>query len=238
MTVHKSFDQAVSDRRSTRGYLDTPVSETLIRESIDLALWSPNSSNLQPTEFYWVRDPEKKKQLAKACLGQPAATQAQELIVCVARTETWDRNRKDFLKFLLGEKSKGKKIPTAAILYYEKLSVLMYSLGLKSLMKFFYTLYQRTRGQVTMRLPLVRSDLVLWAVKSAALACQTLVLALQVRGVDSCMMEGFDPWKVRKLLQLPRDSEIVMVISAGYSDPNARQVPKYRGPKNWFLFEV
>ena len=44
---------------------------------------------MQSWAFYRVVDPEKKARLAEACLSQPAATTAAELIVAVARTDTW-----------------------------------------------------------------------------------------------------------------------------------------------------
>jgi nitroreductase len=41
------------------------------------------------------------------------------------------------------------------------------------------------------------------------------MLALSAHGFDSCPMEGFDEPAVKRLLNLPKAAEIVMVIAAG-----------------------
>ncbi len=66
-----------------------------------------------------------------------------------------------------------------------------------------------------MRGPFGRHEQALWAVKTVALACENLMLALTAHGYDSCPMEGFDEPRVKRLLCLPRASAIVMVIAAG-----------------------
>ena len=93
-TSAPEFEKVVCSRRSTRVYTDAPIAEDVMRRCLELALLAPNSSNLQPFEFYWVRDESKKRRLAELCLGQPAATTARELVVCVARLDTWRRNRR------------------------------------------------------------------------------------------------------------------------------------------------
>ena len=54
------FIKAVKSRRSVRIYNDEPVLEEDMKECLELALLAPNSSNLQPWEFYWVKDEHKK----------------------------------------------------------------------------------------------------------------------------------------------------------------------------------
>ena len=95
-----------------------------------------NSSNLQPWEFYWVRD-SKKKDLVKACFSQNAAKTAQELIVAVSRIDTWKRNRNLILK---NYKEKGKLIPIVEK-YYNKVIPLSYThdrIGLLGVLKKFF----------------------------------------------------------------------------------------------------
>jgi len=100
-TDSTEFEKVVRSRRSTRVYSDDPIPETVVRKCLELATLAPNSSNLQCWEFYWVRDSTKKQELVKLCLGQPAAATAQELIVCVARLDTWKRNSKLMLEHLI-----------------------------------------------------------------------------------------------------------------------------------------
>ena len=61
-TIDKAeFIKTVKSRRSVRVYTDEPIQEKDMMECLELALLAPNSSNLQPWEFYWVRDKKKKE---------------------------------------------------------------------------------------------------------------------------------------------------------------------------------
>jgi nitroreductase len=108
------FREIVLARRSVRLFEKEAVPETVIEKALELALLAPNSSNLQPWEFYWVQDPEKKKKLVEACLSQAAATTAAELVVCVARTKTWKRNCKNMCEQMTEHENRGTRIPPAA----------------------------------------------------------------------------------------------------------------------------
>ena len=91
------FRKVVTSRRSVRRFDDTPIPDAVLQDCLDMALLAPNSSNLQPWEFHVVRTPALKKSLAHACLGQNAARTAQELVVVVARLETWKERRTEGL---------------------------------------------------------------------------------------------------------------------------------------------
>ena len=93
------FTKLVNSRRSCRVYTDEAVPEEIIQKCIDLALLAPNSSNLQPWQFYWVKSKDKRKLLDKYCLNQPAAATAPEIIVAVACPEMWKTTRKLMLDF-------------------------------------------------------------------------------------------------------------------------------------------
>ncbi len=46
------------------------------------------------------------------------------------------------------------------------------------------------------------------------------MIAMANKGYDTCPLEGFDSRRVKKLLGLPRATEINMVISCGIRDGN------------------
>ena len=87
------FFDLVNKRRSVRKFSEENVPEDVIKKALKAALLAANSSNLQPWEFYWVKDMNKKDRLVKACFSQNAAKTAKELIVAVSRIDTWKRNR-------------------------------------------------------------------------------------------------------------------------------------------------
>lgn len=53
------------------------------------------------------------------------------------------------------------------------------------------------------------------AIRSSGIAAQTIMLAAKAMGYDSCPMIGFEPDKVAKLINLPADHMIVMLIVVG-----------------------
>ena len=77
-----------------------------------------------------------------------------------------------------------------------------------------------------------------WAHKSTALACENLMLAFRAFGYDSCPMEGFDPKRVKKLLNLPKKAEVCMIISAGKRAENGVFTPRIRMKRDKFIFEI
>ncbi|MDE2234762.1 MAG: nitroreductase [Gammaproteobacteria bacterium] len=54
--VHNSVRQAIRERRATRGFETKAVSEALVRELLETAVWAPSANNLQPWSFAVVQD--------------------------------------------------------------------------------------------------------------------------------------------------------------------------------------
>lgn len=232
----EEFVKVVESRRSIRRYTEEPIPESVVRECLRLAMLAPMSSNLHAAELYWVRDANKKKLLAQYCLGQPAATTAQELIVCVARTDTWRRNAKWMAK-VLKEKATATK---STIAYYEKLVPFVYSVGPFGILAPIKWLLFNITGifRPMVRDPLGKSGLEKWAIKSTSLLCQNLMLSFRALNFDSCPMEGFDEVRIKKLLRLPRGAHVVMVVSAGKRAKGGVYGPQVRLDPKHFIFEV
>ena len=114
---HKAdFFDVLRSRRSVRVFNGTPVPADVVEQCLELALCAPNSSNLQPWEFHWLKSKEKREQAVPICLGQPAAATAAEIIVCVARTNTWRQARSQMLERF----AKDPTTPESAKTYYQK----------------------------------------------------------------------------------------------------------------------
>jgi len=223
------FFDLVKKRRSVRKFSNENVPDEVILKALKTALLAANSSNLQPWEFYWVKDDIKKEDLIKACFSQNAAKTAQELIVAVSRIDTWKRNRNLILK---NYKEKGKLIPIVEK-YYNKVIPLSYThdriglLGvLKKILSFFISIVGLfkpvTRG------PIFKHDVFEIVTKTTALACQNFMMALVAQGYDSCPMEGFDHKRVKKILNLNSKSHVVMVLGIGKADPNGIYLERFR----------
>ncbi len=237
VTDPEAFRRILEARRSVRVYDGSPVPEAVMREVLEWGLLAPNSSNLQCWEFFWVRDQPKKKALAKACFNQPAARTAAELIVVVGRPSHWRKHAKQMLEVF---SSSDVKVPSSATAYYAKLAPFVYTQGPLGVLGLVKRVLYTVRGlfAVTPREPVSHAGMRLWAAKSAALACENIMLGFSAHGFDSCPMEGYDSCRVKKLLGLKRSDEIVMVISAGKRADNGVYGPRVRFPSSQFIKEV
>jgi nitroreductase len=70
-----------------------------------------------------------------------------------------------------------------------------------------------------------------WATKSAALACQNLMISAEALGFNTCPMEGFDDLRLAKFLKLSRRrDQILMVIAIGKKSSAHIDHPQWRRP--------
>jgi nitroreductase len=216
------------------------VPEAVMRQVLGWTLKAPNSSNLQCWEFYWVRDPEKKKELARYCFNQPAARTAQELVVAVAKPRQWKKHARKMLEVFAEAEKTGQKIPMSAKAYYSKLAPFMYTQGWLNSVGFIKHVLFFFRGlwAVTPREPVSHWGMKVWAVKSAALACENFMLGMSAHSYDTCPMEGFDSKRVKKLLKLSCSDEVVMVISCGRRAKNGVYGPRVRFADSEFIKKV
>jgi nitroreductase len=232
----KEFEKVITSRRSVRVFDETiQIPDEIVEKCLDAALDAPNSSNLQPWEFYWIKDSEKLKKVYDICVSQSAARTAPTIIVAVAKMNTWDRNRQMMIDFFNKQE---KRPPRGAYLYYEKVAKLSYCLGFLNwfgILKKSLFFFQRLKGDIVPQPPTSYSDMRVWAHKSTALACQNMMLAFRAHGYDSCPMEGLDPVALKKLLGLDSKSEICMAISAGKRAPNGIFSPRVRFDRNLFV---
>lgn len=236
-TDFESFATVVESRRSVRRFEDERIPDSVVERCLDLALLAPTSSNLQCWEFYRVVDPAKKKKLAEACLSQPAATTAAELIVAVARVDTWQQNTRDIKRHLEEDEWKWPKTMHA---YYGTVTKIAYGngpLGMFGPVK-KAAIFLTGLVQPIPRGPASRHDVVTWAVKTTALGCENLMLAFRAAGYDTCAMEGMDEKRVKKILGLGRDSVVVMVIGAGRRKRGGIYGPRIRLPRERFIKTV
>ena len=66
LALDRIFRTARTYRRSADAWLDTPVSDDLLRQAYDLAKFGPTSANCQPLRVVFVRSPAAKEKLRSA----------------------------------------------------------------------------------------------------------------------------------------------------------------------------
>lgn len=232
--MHSTAFQEIIDRRRSNRVFDAeiPVSDDVIQRSLERATLSPNSSNMQLWEFYWIQTPELKKEFGALCLGQPAATTAQQLVVFVTRQDLWrkraDWNAQQILSNAKGELTKGEK---GGLKYYQKVMPLLYK---RDPFGFMALIRRSTCFFMGLNKPFMRfggkADQRVMVHKSCALAAQTFMLSIAAEGFETCPMEGFDAKRVKKALDLPRRAEINMIISVGKGTETGIWGPRLRVP--------
>ncbi|MBF0240526.1 MAG: nitroreductase family protein [SAR324 cluster bacterium] len=231
----KEFRKTVMTRRSVRKFDDTPIPEEVLQDCLDMALLAPNSSNLQPWEFYIVRSPDKREKIIEACFNQNAAKTADKLVAFVARTDTWGEHGRGIL-----EQWPDATIPKIVQDYYGKKIYIQYRSGplnLFGLGKWVVSSIMGLRRPMA-RWPLTHADMKLWAAKTCALAAENYMLALRAYGFDSCPMEGFDSKRLHQILALPKDGFVVMLVAAGKRSPKGVYQKRFRFPREQFIKEV
>lgn len=237
------FDEIIDYRRAIRVFdSKADFDESVIKRSIERAVLSPNSSNLQLWEFLNIKSPELKKDLAVACMGQNAAKTAQGLVVILVRRDLWKKRCETIVKQqsdLFKAESGGEltKKHQRLLKYWQVIVPAIQKSGfgvfdlLKRGLAFFTGLKKVTMREVTSK------DAQLSAHRSVAIAAQTFMLSIAAEGYDSCPMEGFDSKRVRQILKLDSKAEIAMIIAVGKRAEKGVYGPRLRVPFEEVYFE-
>ena len=230
-----SFYPTVESRRTVRNFLPDPVPQEVLDRCFDAARLAPSSSNLQPWEFVVIRDPKVRRLANAACLDQMPAATAPLLIALVTRRDTWRRNRDEILRIFEG---RGPLRPSQAS-YYRKIIPVIYTTGpfgilgpLKRAFSRLASLFKPTPNLMS------RADIRVMAHKSTALAAATFMLAMRAEGYDTCPMEGFDPWRAKALLGLPRGAEVNMFLAVGKRSEKGVWWDRVLMPREWAVREI
>ncbi|MEY4048561.1 MAG: hypothetical protein RL284_2112 [Bacteroidota bacterium] len=239
MKKSEVFKEIVAHRRSNRYFCeDIEVPDESVLSALTLAQLSPNSSNMQLWGFYWIKSKDLLEQMTPLCMGQSAARTAKHLIVFVTRQGLWkERAEWNYNKVKKAIKGEPTKLNKRGLDYYKKLMPLLYRhdpFGFMTLLRKGIVFYQgfkkpfmRIEGHGDQRVMLH---------KSCALAAQTFMLAMASEGFDTCPMEGFDAKRVKKLLNLPKDAEITMIVAVGKGTEKGIHSERMRVPLEEVIF--
>lgn len=234
MTTTKSLEELVKERRSIRRFDEKhEFDHALVEKALELAVLSPNSSNLQLWEFHRVISPEMREKLVPICMGQGAARSASEMVVFVSRLDRWKQRAEwnlERIKDSLANPNSPTKLEKRGLDYYRKIIPLFYNnfpWPLKTLLRKVIVLFRGIAGKPMMQMT-SKADQRVVAHKSTALAAQTFMLAMQNEGYATCPMEGFDETMAKKLLGLPGKAEITMIVACGKATPEGITNPRWR----------
>ena len=234
------FQEIIDRRRSNRKFDPlVEVPDDVIKRSLERAILSPNSSNMQLWEFYWIKNKEEREKYTALCLGQSAAKTAKQLVVFVTRKDLWRQRAKwNYNRLKNAIKGEPTKLEKRGLDYYGKLMPLAYR---SDIFGFFAFIRRCMSFFMGLKKPFIRfggkADQIITVHKSSALAAQTFMLSIAAEGFESCPMEGFDQVRVKKQLNLPSGAEINMIISVCKGTNEGVWGPRFRIPYEEVVFE-
>lgn len=217
-----SLKEALNFRRAIRHYdPKESIDSEIIKECLEMAQLAPTSSNLQLWEAYHITDSALKGQIARACFDQMAVGTADQLVIFVTREDKAHEHAKRVMAFEMGNVERNspqerwthrkQRYQT----YYGKIMPVLHArcFGLAGLLR------EGLSRIVGLFRPIPRhlleSDIDTQTHKSCMLVAQTFMLAMAEKRLDTCPVEGFDEYRVRRLLRLPSGARISLVVSCG-----------------------
>jgi nitroreductase len=229
----KEFQEIVNFRRSNRAFnSEIQVPDEVVQRSLERAVLSPNSSNMQLWEFHWIRSEEELRKYSALCLDQQAAKTAKHMVVFVTRRDKWrERARWNLEKIKDTVVGNPNKRQLSAMAYYGKIMPLIYAndiFGFMTLVRKSISFFMGLRKPFYRTGGLAKQRIVVH--KSCALAAQTFMLSVSAEGFHTCPMEGFDELRVKKAMKLPYAAEINMIISVGKGTEEGVWGPRFRVP--------
>jgi nitroreductase len=222
---------AIFQRRAIRAFEAVEISAATRDLLLQSARQAPSSFNAQPYRLYWVESAAERAAVAKLCLGQNPAKTASALVIAVA-----DLGSLRSTSELQAAWMRQSNFPERKVREYERtarIGRIIFAPGPLNLFGIFkkalFGLLNTFRSIGSP--PVMRREVFRWASKSTALACQNLMIAAEVVGLNTCPMEGFDGQRLGRYLGLTRKHhEIVMVIAVGKKSPDCTVQPQWRRP--------
>lgn len=96
--AEKRLIDLVRARRATPAFSSTPVRDEDLSMILRAGLEAPSGYNMQPWRFVVVRDPEQRKRLRVAAMGQEKVEQAPVVIVACGDTEGWRNDLEEVIR--------------------------------------------------------------------------------------------------------------------------------------------
>jgi len=219
--------RTLARRRAVRHFRPDPVPDGAVERLLDHARRTPSGYNLQPWTAIVVRDPERRRALQVACLGQAQVAEAP--VVVVFACDTWPLRRR--AEVLAMSEAQGHW-PPAYVAKLRRLTALRFLAGPLRIFQPFKALAGAVLSLVrpSPRFPVGRAGFEVWSVKQTALFAQSFLLLAAANGLDTCPMEGIDERWVRRVVGLPHRFAVPLVVPVGYAADPAPERPSPRLP--------
>jgi len=230
-TISSPVLSAIFQRRAIRAFEPVEIPASTRDLLLQSARQAPSSCNTQPYRLYWVQSQTERSVVARLCLSQNPAKTASALVIAVADIGSLSSTSRLQLAWM-----RQSGFPENKIREYERTARLGRIIFMPGPLNLFgrlkEALFRLLHILMTIGMPpITRNDMFKWAGKSTALACQNLMTAAEVVGLNTCPMEGFDGQRLARYLGLSQKcEEIVMVIAIGKKSFDYTAQPQWRRP--------
>ncbi len=206
MIAANAVDSAIAARRAVRAFLPDPVDPALVRHLLALAAQAPSGTNMQPWKVR-VLGPDARARLEPALIAAldspelPAAEEYRyypetfrEPYLSRRRKVGWDLYA--LLGVAKGDKAGMRRQTAANLRFFDAPVALMVTID---------------------------RDLAIGSWLDLGMFVQTLLIAAQGHGLDSCPQAIFARFHpvVRRVLAIPQDEVVVCGVAIGKADPDA-----------------
>ena len=82
--IFDTIKKIISTRRSIRKFKPEQINDNELLEILELATWAPSAGNTQSWDLILIKDPEKKRALARAALSQSFIKKSSRVVVVCA----------------------------------------------------------------------------------------------------------------------------------------------------------
>jgi nitroreductase len=193
-TAERTLSEVVRERRATRHFKSTSIPNADLQKILAAGLEAPSGYNLQPWRFVVVRDPEQRKRLRRAAMGQAKVEEAPVVIVACGDTEGWRSG--DLEEMLNLATIYGYGGPTE------------HESARRNIINFL--------GGVPGAIGGIGPDLAVWVNRQVMIALTTMMWMAEVLGFDTAPMEAFREDEVKQLLRIPGSLRVVSLLAIGY----------------------
>ncbi|GAB4409340.1 MAG: nitroreductase family protein [Thermodesulfovibrionales bacterium] len=190
--------QAIKERRSINFFeTEKEISDSKLKELLEIANLSPSSFNLQPWKVVVVKDPERKRVLRQCAFNQPKVEEASVVLIIVADPTAMEENIDRMLDSWQGL---GYMKPDMRETY-------------KGMAQNLYGEPDSLRRRF-------------FAVKNTSLFAMSIMIAAKGFGLETHPMDGFDEECIKKEFNIPADKIIPMLIAVGYMRRGITLLPR------------
>ena len=225
-TIHKRY--------SARKFSNKPVEEKLLVEVLEAANRAPSPYNLQPWSFILVRDSDVKAIIRGIALNQAHVEEAPVVIVVLADLNFWKSGYPELLDVALAD---GSISPDKATRYRKNIQ-LLFDLGpfnCFGISKAIATHFRRY-FKPTPHIPCSMGEVRAYVTAQTMLAVSTLLIAAKSLELDTCLVESFDESRLKKLLGVPANLIVPVIIPIGYALDEDKNTRSIRAPLNQRLY--